>query len=88
MLRFALDLILLSWSMFLGDIYLILAMIIGLQPRKFLRYLQRTKSFMLVYKHVDNLRVVGYSDSDFGGYVDDLKSTSGYIFTFVGAAIS
>ncbi|KAM6560616.1 hypothetical protein CsatA_029855 [Cannabis sativa] len=56
--------------------------------KKVLRYLQRTKSFMLVYKHVDNLRVVGYSDSDFGGCVDDLKSTSGYIFTLAGAAIS
>ncbi|XP_062113637.1 secreted RxLR effector protein 161-like [Humulus lupulus] len=56
--------------------------------KKVLTYLQRTKNFMLVYKKVKNLRVVGYSDSDFGGYVDDLKSNSGYIFTLAGAAIS
>lgn len=56
--------------------------------KKVLRYLQRTKNFMLVYKQVENLQVVGYSDSDFGGSVDDLKSTSGYIFTLAGAAIS
>ncbi|XP_062113252.1 secreted RxLR effector protein 161-like [Humulus lupulus] len=37
---------------------------------------------------VENIRVVGYSDSDFGGSMDDLKSTSGYIFTLAGAAIS
>ncbi|XP_062075278.1 secreted RxLR effector protein 161-like [Humulus lupulus] len=55
--------------------------------KKVLRYLQRTKNFMLVYKQVENLRAVGYSDSDFGGYVGDLKSTSGYIFTLVGATI-
>ncbi|XP_062080965.1 secreted RxLR effector protein 161-like [Humulus lupulus] len=53
-----------------------------------LMYAQRTKNFMLVYKQVENLRVVGYSDSDFCGSVDDLKSTSGYIFTLASAAIS
>ena len=43
---------------------------------------------MLVYRRVDNLEVVGYSDSDFGGCFDDRKSTSGYIFMLVGGAIS
>ncbi|RVW21621.1 Retrovirus-related Pol polyprotein from transposon TNT 1-94 [Vitis vinifera] len=37
---------------------------------------------------VDNLEVVGYSDSDFGGCSDDRKSTSGYIFMLAGGAIS
>ncbi|RVW64728.1 Retrovirus-related Pol polyprotein from transposon TNT 1-94 [Vitis vinifera] len=48
--------------------------------KKVMRYLQRTKDFMLVYRRVDNLEVVGYSDSDFGGCSDDRKSTLGYIF--------
>ncbi|WKA07370.1 hypothetical protein VitviT2T_025208 [Vitis vinifera] len=48
--------------------------------KKVMRYLQRTKDFMLVYRRVDNLEVVGYSDSDFGGCSDDRKSTSGYIY--------
>ncbi|XP_062079979.1 secreted RxLR effector protein 161-like [Humulus lupulus] len=56
--------------------------------KKVLRYLQRTKNFMLVYKQFGNLRVIGYSDSDFGGFVDDLKSTSRYIFTLASTAIS
>ena len=34
--------------------------------KKFMRYLQRTKDFMLIYMRVDNLKVVGYSNSDFG----------------------
>ena len=43
---------------------------------------------MLVYRRVDNLEVVGYSDSDFGGCFDNHKSTSGYIFMLAGGAIS
>ena len=35
---------------------------------------------MLVYRRVDNLEVVGYSYSNFGGCSDDPKSTSVYIF--------
>ncbi|RVX16189.1 Retrovirus-related Pol polyprotein from transposon TNT 1-94 [Vitis vinifera] len=56
--------------------------------KKVMRYLQRMKDFMLVYRRVDNLKVVGYSDSDFGGCSDDYKSTSGYIFRLDGGAIS
>ncbi|RVW22815.1 Retrovirus-related Pol polyprotein from transposon TNT 1-94 [Vitis vinifera] len=56
--------------------------------KKVMRYLQRTKDFMLVYRKVDNLEVVGYSDSDFGGCSDDRKSTLGYIFMLAGGAIS
>ncbi|KAL6344417.1 hypothetical protein AAG906_039673 [Vitis piasezkii] len=55
---------------------------------KVMRYVQRTKDFMLVYRRMDNLEVVGYSDSDFGGCSDDRKSTSGYIFMLAGGAIS
>ncbi|WJZ99930.1 hypothetical protein VitviT2T_018335 [Vitis vinifera] len=56
--------------------------------KKVMRYLHRTKDFMPVYRRVDNLQVVGYSDSDFGGCSDDCKSTSGYIFMLAGGAIS
>nr|CAN67941.1 hypothetical protein VITISV_033155 [Vitis vinifera] len=56
--------------------------------KKVMRYLQRTKDFMLVYRRVDNLEVVGYSDSDFGGCSDDRKSTSRYILMLAGGAIS
>lgn len=37
---------------------------------------------------MDNLEVIGYSDSDFAGCVDSRKSTSGYTFMMVGGAVS
>ena len=39
----------------------------------------------LVYGSVDNL--IGYTDSDFAGDLNDHKSTSGYVFTMSGAAL-
>ena len=56
--------------------------------KKVMRYLQKIKDHMLVYKRVDSLDIVGYSDSDFAGCKDDLKSTSGYIFMLAGEAVS
>ncbi|KAD3067275.1 hypothetical protein E3N88_35155 [Mikania micrantha] len=56
--------------------------------KKVLRYLQGTKDFKLTYRRIDNLEVVGYSDSDFAKYKDDKKSTSGYIFMLAGGPIS
>ena len=41
-----------------------------------------------MYKQTDNLDVIGYLDSDFAGYVDSRKSTSGYIFMMASGAIS
>nr|CAN60411.1 hypothetical protein VITISV_036515 [Vitis vinifera] len=41
-----------------------------------------------MYRRTSNLKVVGYSDSDFAGCVDSRKSTSGYIFILAGGAIS
>lgn len=48
--------------------------------KKVLRYLQRTKSFMLTYKRVQDLELVGYSNSDFAGCVNDRRSTSRFFF--------
>jgi hypothetical protein len=56
--------------------------------KKVLRYLQRTKDFMLTYRPSDLLKVVGYADADYVGCADDLKSTSGYVFMLAGGAIS
>ena len=41
-----------------------------------------------MYKQTNNLKVVGYSDADYVGCVDSLKSTSGYIFMLAGGAVS
>lgn len=56
--------------------------------KKVLRYLQGTKKHMLTFRHTDNLEVVGYTDSDFGGCVDTRKSTFGYVFVLAGGTIS
>ena len=56
--------------------------------KRVMRYLQRTKDFMLIYQRSDQLMVTGYSDSDFAGCLDSRKSTSGYIFLLAGGAIS
>ena len=41
-----------------------------------------------MYRQMDNLDVIGYLDSNFVGYVDSRKSTSGYIFMMTGGTIS
>ena len=56
--------------------------------KKALRYAQGTKDYMLTYRRSDSLEIKGYSDADFAGDKDDRKSTSGYIFTLAGGAIS
>jgi hypothetical protein len=53
-----------------------------------MRYLQGTKNYMLIYRWMDNLEVIGYSDFDFVGCVDSRKSTSGYIFMMADGAVS
>ena len=53
-----------------------------------MRYLRGTKEYMLTFKRSDNLEVIGYIDSDFAGCVDSRKSTFGYVYLLVGAAIS
>ena len=42
---------------------------------------------MLIYQD-ESLEPVGYTDSDFQSDIDSRKSTSGYVFTFGGGAIS
>ena len=42
---------------------------------------------MLVYQD-ESLEPIGYTDSDFQSDMDSRKSTSGYVFTFGGGAIS
>ena len=52
-----------------------------------LKYLQRTRDYMLVY-WCEDLIPIGYIDSDFKLDLDFRKSTSGYVFTLGGGALS
>ncbi|XP_040942254.1 uncharacterized mitochondrial protein AtMg00810-like [Gossypium hirsutum] len=49
--------------------------------KRVLRYVKGTLSCGVKFERAEELRLVGYSDSDWAGSVDDMKSTSGYFFT-------
>jgi hypothetical protein len=52
-----------------------------------LKYLRRTRDYVLVYQ-CDDLTATGYTDSDSQSNCGYRKSTSGYVFTLGGGAIS
>ena len=52
--------------------------------KKVMRYLKGTRDYMLKYRQIENLEVVGYSNSNFARCIDSQKLTSGYIFMLVG----
>ncbi|TYK21571.1 gag/pol protein [Cucumis melo var. makuwa] len=54
--------------------------------KNILKYLRRTKDYMLVYGSKD-LILTGYTDSDFQTDKDARKSTSGSVFTLNGGAV-
>ncbi|XP_047306157.1 secreted RxLR effector protein 161-like [Impatiens glandulifera] len=56
--------------------------------KRVMRYLKKTKDYMLTYKRSDHLEIVGYSDSDFAGCPDSRRSTPGCVYTLNGGAIS
>ncbi|KAG6515127.1 hypothetical protein ZIOFF_025512 [Zingiber officinale] len=50
--------------------------------KRVLRYVQGTTDLGLSFQKNHALNLVGYCDSDLGGSLDDMKSTSGYCFSF------
>ena len=57
------------------------------QIKHALRYVQATLYYSLCFNQKD-LQLQGYTDADWQGDLDDRKSTSGYLFTLAGGAIS
>ena len=55
--------------------------------KRILRYIRGTSNVALCYRGSEFI-VKGYVDSDFTGDLDKRKSTTGYVFTLAGAAIS
>ncbi|WZZ34540.1 hypothetical protein YC2023_017941 [Brassica napus] len=47
--------------------------------KRILCYIKGTINFDLYYSISDDYKLVGYSDSDWGGDIDDRKSTSGFV---------
>ncbi|XP_031277068.1 uncharacterized protein LOC116135493 [Pistacia vera] len=59
-----------------------------LAAKRVLRYVKGTSRLGIWYKRSENLVLLGYTDSDWGGSLDDMKSTSGYVFYIKSGAIS
>ncbi|GKU98369.1 hypothetical protein SLEP1_g11381 [Rubroshorea leprosula] len=56
--------------------------------KRIMRYLKGTLNYGLFYSSTDNCAIIGYSDSDWAGDLDDRKSTSGYCFNFGATSFS
>ena len=56
--------------------------------KRILRYLRGTADYGLAFTSHSSGDCIGYSDSDWGGDLDDRKSTSGYVFLVNGCAVS
>ncbi|XP_052288532.1 uncharacterized mitochondrial protein AtMg00810-like [Citrus sinensis] len=48
--------------------------------KRILRYIKGTTNFGLLYSFSNDYKLVGYSDSDWGGDVNDRRSTTGFVF--------
>jgi hypothetical protein len=56
--------------------------------KRILRYIAGTTRYGILYSSTKNNCLIGYTDSDFAGSLDDRKSTSGYVFHLGSGAIS
>lgn len=56
--------------------------------KRILRYLKGTINFKLTFRKDGNKFIEGNCDADWGNDIDDRRSTTGYVFTMQGAAIS
>ena len=56
--------------------------------KRVLRYIQGTKDFGFLYKKCKDFTLVGYSDADFAGDIDNRTSTFGYLMNLGSATIS
>ncbi|TQD70894.1 hypothetical protein C1H46_043569 [Malus baccata] len=56
--------------------------------KRVLRYIQGTLDYGIAYEKGKDAVLTGYCDSDWAGSEDDMKSTSGYAFSFGSGAFS
>lgn len=56
--------------------------------KRIMRYVKGTLELGVWYQRGGNDELVGYTDSDYAGDVDDSKSTSGYVFLMSGGAVA
>ncbi|XP_007014182.2 PREDICTED: uncharacterized mitochondrial protein AtMg00810 [Theobroma cacao] len=53
----------------------------AIAAKRVLRYLNGTITFGLKFTRCGEIKLMGYSDAEWAGSVDDAKSTSGYVFS-------
>ncbi|MCI01256.1 copia-type polyprotein [Trifolium medium] len=56
--------------------------------KRVMRYLKGTLDLGILYKRNESMKLLGWSDSDYAGDLDDRKSTSGYVFMLGSCSIS
>ena len=56
--------------------------------KRILRYASGTKDLGIMYSTSENFELIGYTDSDNGGSIDNRKSTSRYTFHFGTCVVS
>ena len=56
--------------------------------KRILRYVNGTRNFGILYSCSNEFKLIGYTDSDFAGSIDDRRSTSGYAFHFGTGVVS
>jgi hypothetical protein len=56
--------------------------------KRIIRYVKGTIDFGLLYQSSNEFKLIGYSDNDWGGDVDDRKSTTGFVFYLGNSAFS
>jgi len=49
--------------------------------KKVLRYIRGTQEFGIMFGRLEDITLYGFSDNDWAGSSDDMKSTSGYLFS-------
>ncbi|XP_072375542.1 uncharacterized protein [Diabrotica undecimpunctata] len=48
--------------------------------KRIFSYLKYTAHYKIVYRKTTQIKVIGYTDADYAGCLDTIKSTSGYVF--------
>ena len=56
--------------------------------KRIMRYIAGTTQYGILYEKISDLKLTEYSNSDWGGSLDDRRSTSGNLFTLGSGAIT